>query len=79
MTTLAAMLGAVPLAVGTGMGSELRQPLGIAIIGGLMLSQLLTLYTTPVIYLVFDRLSQRVMKRFKDDEYPHDDPITEQP
>jgi multidrug efflux pump len=62
MTTMAAMLGAVPLALGTGMGSELRQPLGIAIIGGLIVSQLLTLYTTPVIYLAFDRLSKHVSK-----------------
>jgi len=56
MTTMAAMLGAVPLAIGTGTGSELRRPLGITIIGGLLMSQMLTLYTTPVVYLYFDRL-----------------------
>ena len=59
MTTMAALLGAVPLAMGTGTGSELRHPLGITIIGGLLLSQLFTLYTTPVIYLWFDRLAHR--------------------
>jgi multidrug efflux pump len=58
MTTMAALLGALPLALGTGMGSELRRPLGITIIGGLIASQLLTLYTTPVVYLYFDRLHQ---------------------
>ena len=55
MTTLAAMLGALPLALGTGTGSELRRPLGITIIGGLIVSQALTLFTTPVVYLYFDR------------------------
>ena len=56
MTTMAAMLGAVPLALGNGTGSELRRPLGITIIGGLLVSQMLTLFTTPVVYLYFDRL-----------------------
>jgi len=56
MTTMAAMLGALPLAIGAGTGSELRRPLGITIIGGLIVSQVLTLYTTPVVYLYFDRL-----------------------
>lgn len=59
MTTLAALLSAVPLVLGSGPGSELRQPLGIAMIGGLLLSQILTLFTTPVIYLTFDRLARR--------------------
>jgi len=63
MTTMAAMLGAVPLALGQGIGSELRRPLGIAIIGGLIFSQMLTLYTTPVIYLFFDGMASRLAAR----------------
>jgi AcrB/AcrD/AcrF family len=63
MTTMAAILGALPLVLGTGTGSELRQPLGIAIIGGLIVSQMLTLFTTPVIYLYFDRLAARLRWR----------------
>ena len=63
MTTMAALLGAVPLALGSGSGSELRRPLGITIIGGLLISQLLTLYTTPVIYIWFDRLAARITPR----------------
>jgi multidrug efflux pump len=65
MTTMAAMLGAVPLALGTGTGSELRRPLGITIIGGLIVSQLLTLYTTPVVYLYLDSLHHWWMERFE--------------
>jgi multidrug efflux pump subunit AcrB len=57
MTTMAALLGAVPLAFGSGIGSELRKPLGICIIGGLLVSQVLTLFTTPVIYLFFGRIA----------------------
>jgi multidrug efflux pump len=63
MTTMAAVLGALPLMLGTGAGSELRHPLGISIVGGLLLSQLLTLFTTPVIYLWFDRLAIRFSGR----------------
>jgi multidrug efflux pump len=62
MTTLAALFGALPLAVESGTGAELRFPLGISIIGGLLLSQLLTLYTTPVIYLALDRVNRRIEK-----------------
>jgi multidrug efflux pump len=66
MTTMAAVLGALPLMIGTGAGSELRHPLGISIVGGLLVSQLLTLFTTPVIYLWFDRLALRFSGRSGD-------------
>ncbi|KAA6465040.1 multidrug transporter subunit MdtC [Acidobacteria bacterium AB60] len=66
MTTMAAIFGALPLAFGTGTGSELRRPLGITIVGGLVLSQLLTLYTTPVVYLTMDRLRLRTLGRSRD-------------
>jgi multidrug efflux pump len=64
MTTMAALFGALPLALGTGVGSELRRPLGIAIVGGLILSQLLTLFTTPVVYLYLDRFQSRLQRAF---------------
>jgi multidrug efflux pump len=63
MTTMAALFGALPLAFGTGTGSELRRPLGITIVGGLIVSQLLTLYTTPVVYLSLDNLRLRMQRR----------------
>jgi multidrug efflux pump len=70
MTTMAAIFGALPLAFGTGMGSELRRPLGVTIVGGLMLSQLITLYTTPVVYLALDRLRLR-MRGERPDTFTH--------
>jgi multidrug efflux pump len=73
MTTMAALLGGLPLALGSGTGAELRRPLGITIVGGLLLSQLLTLYTTPVVYLWFDRLAQRFAR------YQIGNTITEEP
>ena len=74
MTTLAALLGAVPLALRSGDGAELRQPLGIAVVGGLILSQMLTLYTTPVVYVCLDRLRLRTQRVFRRTplELPHD-------
>jgi multidrug efflux pump len=63
MTTMAALLGGLPLALGSGVGAELRRPLGVTIVGGLLLSQLITLYTTPVVYLAFDRLARRLAER----------------
>ena len=68
MTTMAALLGALPLALGTGVGSELRRPLGITIVGGLVVSQALTLFTTPVVYLFFDRVrgfAEGIAKRLR--------------
>ncbi|MEX3951550.1 efflux RND transporter permease subunit [Paraburkholderia sp. EG287B] len=73
MTTLAAMLGALPMLLGSGTGSELRRPLGLAIIGGLTLSQMLTLFTTPVIYLFFDRLAERFGRKRKPESHPDGD------
>jgi multidrug efflux pump len=80
MTTMAALLGGLPLALGTGIGSEIRRPLGIAMVGGLLLSQALTLYTTPVIYIFFDNLGNRFSReRKKPTEDPHRNPQGETP
>ena len=70
MTTMAALLGALPLMIGSGVGSELRNPLGIVMVGGLIVSQVLTLFTTPVIYLAFDRLARRFDKRDRPEPHP---------
>jgi multidrug efflux pump len=76
MTTMAALFGALPLAFGTGTGSELRRPLGITIVGGLIMSQLLTLYTTPVVYLTLDRIRLRFLGKERDTFNPADTPAT---
>ena len=81
MTTMAALLGALPLALENGNGAELRKPLGIAIVGGLLLSQFITLYTTPVIYLYLDRLAAR-LRRYRlgnAEAVPEVLPVTETP
>ena len=65
LTTMAALLGGVPLALGTGTGSELRRPLGISIVGGLIISQVLTLYTTPVIYLYLERMARWIGRPYR--------------
>jgi multidrug efflux pump subunit AcrB len=70
MTTMAALLGALPLALENGTGSELRKPMGIAIVGGLLLSQFLTLYTTPVIYLYLDRVERKIRRWLSNPEHP---------
>jgi multidrug efflux pump subunit AcrB len=75
MTTAAALLGALPLALQTGTGSELRRPLGIAIVGGLMVSQILTLYTTPVIYLYLDRFERWFVRKFRQRRSEEDRPL----
>ena len=75
MTTMAALLGGIPLALGSGTGAELRRPLGITIVGGLLLSQLLTLYTTPVVYLWFDRLAQKFERYRIGNPIPPEEPM----
>jgi multidrug efflux pump subunit AcrB len=75
MTTMAAMFGALPLALGTGVGAELRRPLGIAIVGGLILSQMLTLFTTPVVYIYMDRLQSALRRAFHKPGLPAHAPV----
>jgi len=75
MTTFAALFGGLPLALGTGVGSELRRPLGIAIVGGLLVSQVLTLYTTPAIYIFFDRIAVRFLRARKPREQEQGVPV----
>jgi multidrug efflux pump len=70
---MAALLAGIPLAMGTGMGSELRRPLGISMVGGLLLSQVLTLYTTPVIYIFFDRIGHGLSRKAKNGETSEND------
>ena len=65
MTTFAAIFGTLPIALGTGAGAELRQPLGVAVVGGLLLSQLLTLYITPVVYIYLDRIDRMLKRRLE--------------
>ncbi len=79
MTTAAALLGALPLALENGTGAELRRPLGISIVGGLLLSQILTLYTTPVIYLYMDRFERRLARRMKKNDPPEKPPVPRAP
>ena len=72
MTSLAAIFGALPIALGTGAGAELRQPLGVAVVGGLLVSQLLTLYITPVVYLYLDKADQLLKRRLNPVAEEHD-------